>query len=72
MSLGDPLPVYGHNMVFRSLPGQRAGSKRPCTGAHGAATLAGGLHQRQAVVRGFGCCDWLRGGGQAGERVVDT
>lgn len=46
-----------------NLPGQRTGSKGACTRTQGAPALAGGLHQCQPWVWGFGCCDWLRGGG---------
>lgn len=64
--------LIDHKTEFGYMPGQRAGSKGPCIGAHGAATLAGGLHQCQTVIGRFGYCNWLRGGGQAGEGVVDT
>lgn len=55
--------LKGHSTRCGYLPGQRAGSEGPCAGAHGTATLTGGLHQGQTVVRGFGCCNWLRSGG---------
>lgn len=54
------------------LPGQRAGPKRACTWGHGTAALAGGLDQRQVVVKRFGSSDWLGRGSQAGKGVVDV